>query len=113
MPRLEELLDLAAGKVGFALEIKTPGIEEEVIENVEKWGIEDEVIIISGHWVVLSKVKSPNPRITTLADLPLPSKLPSKESLRAALSHGRTSCQYTRPCLKGTSSDTPIGGAYW
>lgn len=84
VPRLEELLDLAAGKVGLALEIKTPGIEEEVVEDVEKWGIEDEVIILSSHWVVLGKVKSLNPRITTLADLPIP----SKESLRAALSHG-------------------------
>ena len=84
VPTLVELLSLAQGRAGLALDIKTPGIEERVLGQVESWGFEDDAIIVSDHLEVLTRVKRLNPRITLLAGMPSP----SRKAVDAALAHG-------------------------
>lgn len=82
VPLLEELLDfLDSSGIGGFLEIKQPGIEDEVVSKVLRWGLEDRVVVISEHWGCLKRVKELDPSITTQADVPVP----SAASISAAL----------------------------
>jgi glycerophosphoryl diester phosphodiesterase len=58
IPTLEEALDFLKDKnIKILIEIKEPGTEERVVEEVKKRKIEDKVIIISFHEEALRKVK--------------------------------------------------------
>lgn len=82
VPLLEEFLDfLVETRVGGFLELKQPGIEGEVVGRVLRWGLEDQVVILSEHWESLRRVKEIDPAITTQLDIPNP----SPSSLRGAL----------------------------
>jgi glycerophosphoryl diester phosphodiesterase len=73
VPLLEEYLDvIASSNAGAFIEIKMPGIEEEVLGRVLQWGLEDRTVILSGNWGILLNVKRLLPGIPTLADLPNP-----------------------------------------
>ena len=65
VPTLQELLDLAKGKVGLHIELKDPKAYEIVIRTVEENGIEEEVFLTSGDTEVLKKVRAINPSIAT------------------------------------------------
>ncbi len=83
VPLLEELLDfLSSSSVGGFLEIKQPGIEDEVVSKVHRWGLEEKVVIISEHWSCLKRVKELDPSITTQADVPVPSAASINAALR-------------------------------
>lgn len=82
VPILEEFLDLLEEEgVGGFLDVKQPGIVEDVVGKVQRWGLEDRVVVHSEHWGSVRKVKELNPAITTQISLPRP----SAASLRGAL----------------------------
>jgi len=81
IPSFDEVLDIAEGRIGIAVEIKTAGIEGEIVDKICERGLEDDVIILSSIWSSLRKVKRLNPRLTVMADLPNP--IPEK--LREAM----------------------------
>ncbi|MBW3592146.1 MAG: glycerophosphodiester phosphodiesterase [Actinobacteria bacterium] len=47
VPTLDEVLDECAGHVGFVLDLKTRGIEEEVLAAVDEHGIDADAVIIA------------------------------------------------------------------
>lgn len=68
IPTLEEVLALARGQVGVAVEIKNlplpyPGIEHAVVRAVQSAGMEDEVIVISFDHRCVKRVRDLGPRI--------------------------------------------------
>lgn len=65
VPKLEEILQLAAGKAGVKIEIKTGGYEEEIVETAIKHLGPDGFSIISFNYSSVSKVKSQYPGIRT------------------------------------------------
>mgnify|MGYP000271126044 CR=1 FL=1 len=62
---LEELLDLAEGRVGLHIELKDGRALERVVRLVEAKGMVDEVFLTSGDPELLKKVKELNPQIKT------------------------------------------------
>lgn len=70
IPTLDEVLEWAKGKVGLVIEIKNgpifyPGIEEKVVEALEAYGMEENVIVISFDHRCVRRVKEPRPGIAT------------------------------------------------
>jgi len=68
IPTLGEVLDLARGRVGVAIEIKNlplpyPGIERALVRSVELAGMEDQVIVISFDHRCVKRVRELEPRI--------------------------------------------------
>ena len=70
IPTLAEVLEWARGRVGLVIEIKNgpvfyPGIEEKVIEALEAYDMEEEVIVISFDHRCVRRVKELRPGIAT------------------------------------------------
>jgi len=70
IPTLAEVLEWARGRIGLAIEIKNgpvfyPGIEEKVVEALEAYGMEEEVIVISFDHRCVRRVKELRPGIAT------------------------------------------------
>ncbi|RKY04141.1 glycerophosphodiester phosphodiesterase [Candidatus Poribacteria bacterium] len=65
VPTLEELLDLAEGRVGLHIELKDGRALERVVRLVEAKGMVDEVFLTSGDPELLKKVRELNPQIKT------------------------------------------------
>ncbi|MGC8628875.1 MAG: glycerophosphodiester phosphodiesterase [Candidatus Micrarchaeia archaeon] len=66
MPTLSEALDFLSGKAQtILLEIKEPGSEAKVIEEVRKRKLKEKVVIISFHEDAIEKVKKIDPQIRT------------------------------------------------
>jgi len=65
IPTLQELLDLACGKVKLHIELKDEAATEPAVHLVEKNGMESEVFLTSGNTETLRRVKELNASIPT------------------------------------------------
>ncbi|WP_018127009.1 glycerophosphodiester phosphodiesterase [Balneola vulgaris] len=72
IPTLQEVLEFTSGKIALNIEIKTEAvsaenntIEKSVIDLVERYNLENEVIISSFDYRAIERVKSLNPKIQT------------------------------------------------
>ncbi|ABL79181.1 glycerophosphoryl diester phosphodiesterase [Thermofilum pendens Hrk 5] len=85
VPLFEEFLDyIASTSAGVFVEVKVPGIEEEVVGRILQWGLEERAVVLSGYWSVLRRVKELDPGIATLADLPSPSPQSISSAVKVA-----------------------------
>ena len=66
IPTLAEVLELAKDKIKVCIEIKTDGIESNILETVEKYAMQKSVIIFSFRYHVLVKIRELNPSIDIL-----------------------------------------------
>lgn len=66
IPTLHEVLELAKGKIKVCIEIKTLGIENEVLKIIEQTQMQNEVVIFSFYFEVLSQIRALNPNISLL-----------------------------------------------
>jgi glycerophosphoryl diester phosphodiesterase len=66
LPTLKEVLKLAKGKIKVCIEIKVLGIEEKVLKMIKELKMENEVILFSFYFPVLTKIRSLNPTIPIL-----------------------------------------------
>lgn len=57
IPTLREALELAKGKIKVCIEIKVHGVEKEVLKIVNDLDMNDEVIIFSFYYPVLTKIR--------------------------------------------------------
>jgi len=74
VPEFEEVLNIAAGKIGLIIHIKEEGLEKPVVDLLEKYNIVNDSIVLSYPWNIIRKVRELNPYITTIADLPNPTR---------------------------------------
>jgi glycerophosphoryl diester phosphodiesterase len=72
IPTLQEVLEFTSGKIALNIEIKTEAvsaenntIEKSVIDLVERYNLENEVMISSFDYRAIERVKSLNPKIQT------------------------------------------------
>lgn len=65
IPTLEEVMGLAKGRAGVAIELKEEGTEKGVVETVRAHGMVEDVIVISFHRGLISRVKAIEPKIKT------------------------------------------------
>lgn len=66
VPTLREALELSKGKIKVCIEIKVNGIEEAVIQLVNKLDMCSEVILFSFHYEVLTKIRALDKEIKIL-----------------------------------------------
>ena len=66
IPLLTEALQLAKGKIKVCIEIKVLDIEEDVLNLINKLEMNDEVIIFSFHYEVLSRIRQLDKNIPIL-----------------------------------------------
>jgi len=66
IPTLREALELAKGKIKVCIEIKVYDVEKEVLNIVNDLGVNDEVIIFSFYYPVLTKIRELDKNIPTL-----------------------------------------------
>lgn len=64
VPALQELLDLARGKVQLHIELKDPTAVESVLEHVRHNDMEDQVFLTTGDTEVLRRVRALHPTIS-------------------------------------------------
>lgn len=64
VPTLQELLDLAKGKLELHIELKDPTAVEAVLDLVKQSGMEDAVFLTTGDTDVLKRVRSLHPTIS-------------------------------------------------
>ena len=67
IPTLEEVFQLAKGKIDINIEIKAENIEEKVVELVRKYELENHVLISSFNLEAIKKVKEIAPELSTAA----------------------------------------------
>ena len=67
IPSLQQVIDLAKGKVKMDMEIKEEGIERDVADAIEKNGVIGECMVSSFLYGSIKKVKELNPDIMTAA----------------------------------------------
>jgi glycerophosphoryl diester phosphodiesterase len=65
VPTLQELLDLARGKVKLHIELKDETATEATVRLVEKYKMEADVFLTSGNTETLKRVRELNPSIST------------------------------------------------
>jgi glycerophosphoryl diester phosphodiesterase len=65
VPTLEEVLECAAGKAEFVIELKENGLEEDVIKVIKGYGLIEDVFIVSFSSVRLKVIKETEPRLKT------------------------------------------------
>ena len=63
IPTLEEVLEFASGKLAVDVELKVVGIEEETVNLLRKYGLEDKALITSFLPTVLSEIKNIAPDV--------------------------------------------------
>jgi len=61
IPTLEEVIQLAKGKTRLVVELKVPGTEERVLQEIKENRLEDEAVITSFYHPVIRRVKELNP----------------------------------------------------
>ncbi len=66
IPTLREALELAKGKIKVCIEIKVYDVEKEVLNIVNDLGVNDEVIIFSFYYPVLTKIRELDKNIPIL-----------------------------------------------
>ena len=64
IPTLEEVLDAVGKRVKVLVELKEPGIEENVLELIQRKGLIDNVILISFNEDVLRKIRELDDKVT-------------------------------------------------
>jgi len=67
IPSLQQVIDLAKGRVKMDMEIKENGIEGDVVDTIEKNGIADQCMVSSFIYDSTKKVKEIGPNIMTAA----------------------------------------------
>ena len=63
IPTLEEVIQLVRGKAQLVVEMKVPGTEERVLQEIEENGLENEALITSFYHPVIRRVKELNPNV--------------------------------------------------
>jgi len=63
IPTLEEVLEFASGKLAVDVELKVVGVEEETVNLLRKYGLEDKALITSFLPTVLGEIKNIAPDI--------------------------------------------------
>lgn len=66
IPTLREALEVAKGKIKVCIEIKSYGLEQEVLNAVNVTGMNDQVIIFSFYYPVLAKIRQLDQKIPIL-----------------------------------------------
>ncbi|MEQ8338572.1 MAG: glycerophosphodiester phosphodiesterase family protein [Cyclobacteriaceae bacterium] len=66
MPTLKEALEVARGKIKVCIEIKSYGLEQEVLDAVNELEMNDQVIIFSFYYPVLAKIRQLDKKIPIL-----------------------------------------------
>ena len=66
MPTLKEALEVAKGKIKVCIEIKSYGLEQEVLDAVNELKMNDQVIIFSFYYPVLAKIRQLDKKIPIL-----------------------------------------------
>ncbi len=64
IPTLQELIDLARGKVKLHIELKDEKATEQTVNLIEKNGIVDQMFLTSGNTDTLKRVRELNPKIS-------------------------------------------------
>lgn len=72
IPTLEEVFQLAKGKIDINVEIKAEGIEQKVVDLIRKYGLEKNVLISSFNLPGIKIVKEIAPELKTAALLSTP-----------------------------------------
>ncbi len=67
IPSLSEVIALAKGRAGMDIEIKAPGIEEDVVDAIRRSNIKSRCMVSSFILESIRLVKDKDPRITTAA----------------------------------------------
>ena len=65
IPTLEEVIRLVGGRAQLVVEIKVPGIEEKVLQIIEKNRVESKALITSFHHPVIKRVRELSPNMRT------------------------------------------------
>lgn len=65
-PTLREALEVGKGKIKVCIEIKSYGLEQEVLNAVNDLGVNDQVIIFSFYYPVLAKIRQLDKNIPIL-----------------------------------------------
>jgi len=63
IPTLEEVIQLVKGKARLVVEIKVPGTEKRVLQEIKENRLEDEALITSFYHPVIRRVKKLNPNV--------------------------------------------------
>ena len=63
IPTLEEVIQLVKGKARLVVEIKVPGTEKRVLQEIKENRLEDEALITSFYHPVIRRVKELNPNV--------------------------------------------------
>jgi len=63
IPTLEEVIQLVKGKARLVVELKVPGTEERVLQEIKENLLEDEAVITSFYHPVIRRVKELNPNV--------------------------------------------------
>ncbi|MEQ8556353.1 MAG: glycerophosphodiester phosphodiesterase family protein [Cyclobacteriaceae bacterium] len=66
LPTLKEALEVARGKIKVCIEIKSYGLEQEVLDAVNELKMTDQVIIFSFYYPVLAKIRQLDNKIPIL-----------------------------------------------
>jgi len=61
IPTLEEVIQVVKGKAQLVVELKVPGTEERVLQEIKENRLEDEAVITSFYHPVIRRVKELNP----------------------------------------------------
>ncbi len=69
IPSLQQVIDLAKGKIRMDMEIKGEGIEEHVVDAIKKNGIVRQCMVSSFNYDSIKRVKAIEPEIMTAAIL--------------------------------------------
>ncbi len=65
IPTLEEVLESFAGRCGLVIELKEKGTEKKTIELIKKYGLTDDVIVVSFKKDCIRSVRGFDPSIAT------------------------------------------------
>ena len=65
IPTLDEVLELFRGKTRFAIELKENGVEDKIVQQIKKHGVEKESFVISYKPNRLKVIKHLEPSIST------------------------------------------------
>jgi len=86
IPTLEEVLDIAKGRISVAVEVKVPGIERGIVSILRRHHmIHDSMILAGGNDQVARNIRTVEPYASIQGDMTLSGCTPDKEELEASI----------------------------